>query len=172
MRAALSLLATYRARPRHYIAAFRREENYAKSQPGSREKSRTLRVKRYTFPTVAYCPKCGTEYVEGTVRCEDCGESLRWGSPPARRPEEQEETEPEAKVVRIRTFSGSTAVLDAELARNVLQTQGIPCVLPGEEAAVAFPIFDIPLFVREEDAERAAQVLEDYFESPGTVTAE
>ena len=119
-----------------------------------------------------YCPKCGTEYVEGTTQCDDCAEALRPGSPPAGRPEEQAELEPGAKLVRIRTFGGSAALLDAELARNVLQTQGIPCILPGEEAAAAFPVFDIPLFVREEDAERAARLLEDYLESPGTVPVE
>ncbi len=119
-----------------------------------------------------YCPKCVTEYVEGTTQCDDCGEALRPGSPPAERPGEQQQLEPEAKLVRVRTFSGSTALLDAELARNVLQTQGIPCILAGEEAAVAFPVFDIPLFVREEDAERAARLLQDYLESPGTISAE
>ncbi len=131
-----------------------------------------LKGRRYTLWAMPYCPKCGTEYIEGTTRCEDCGGSLRWGSPPAGRPEEQAGIEPEARLVRVRTFSGSTALLDAELARNVLQTQGIPCILPGEEAAAAFPVFDIPLFVREEDAERAGCLLEDYLESPGTVPAE
>ncbi len=75
-------------------------------------------------------------------------------------------------LVRIRTFSGPTALLDAELARNLLETQGIPCVLPGEDSAEAFPVFDVPLLVRESDRERAAMLLKSYLDSPGPVPAD
>ncbi len=58
--------------------------------------------------------------------------------------------------------------MDADLARNILQSQGIPCVLPGETSAEIIPVLDVPLLVREEDADRATRVLEDYFDTDAT----
>jgi hypothetical protein len=131
-----------------------------------------------------YCPECLTEYVEGTRECDDCGAALVPGSPP---PEEAkgseagsgeaiggwfrslvgagpERDDPDAKMVRVRTFSGPTAMLDADLARNLLQASRIPSILPGETSAEMLPFLEIPLLVREEDAERAASILKDYFD--------
>ncbi len=107
-----------------------------------------------------YCPKCLTEYVEGTLDCEDCGVALRWASPPARATAASELDEsPEVKLVRIRTFSGPTARLHADLARNLLQVQGIPSVLPGEVAAETLPGVDVvQLLVREQDADHASEI--------------
>ncbi len=110
-----------------------------------------------------YCPECLTEYVEGTLDCEDCGVTLRWGSPPARATVASELDEsPDVKLVRIRTFSGPTGQLNADLARNLLQAQAISCILAGAVAAV----FDIPLLVREEDAGRAIAILQSYLDTP------
>jgi hypothetical protein len=75
-------------------------------------------------------------------------------------------------MVRVRTFSGPTALLDADLARNVLEAKGIPSILPGETSAEILPVLDVPLLVRQEDAAEAAQVLKDYFDSPGPVPVE
>jgi hypothetical protein len=74
---------------------------------------------------------------------------------------------PDAELVRVRTFSGPTAPLDAELAQNILQTQGIPCALPGEGHAEMLPGIDlIQLLVRKEDAERAAEILDGFLDHP------
>ena len=132
-----------------------------------------------------YCPDCLTEYVEGTHECEDCGAALAPGSPPPR--EEAagsgagsgeaiggwfrslvgagpEQDEPDAKMVRVRTFSGPTAMLDADLARNLLQSSRIPSILPGETSVEMLPFLEVPLLVREEDAERARSILKEYFD--------
>ncbi len=79
---------------------------------------------------------------------------------------------PDVKLVKIRTFGGPTARLDAELAKNLLEVEGIPCVLPGEISAETIPIFDIPLLVCEDDAEQATAILESYLQAPGPTLTE
>jgi hypothetical protein len=73
--------------------------------------------------------------------------------------------EAETKLVPVRVFSGGTASLDAEVARNILAAEGIKSVLPGDMAAVTIPVLDVQLLVREEDAPRAAELLEAYFDT-------
>ena len=135
-----------------------------------------------------YCPDCLTEYVEGTRKCEDCGAPLVPGSPPADEEAEDsvpgagetlggwfrslvgagpERDSPEVKMVRLRTFSGPTALLDADLARNLLRARGIPSILPGETSVEMLPFLEVPLLVRDEDAERAQGILRDYFDRSG-----
>jgi hypothetical protein len=112
-----------------------------------------------------YCPQCFIEYVEGTKKCEDCGSNLLPGSPPEAPPRVHITNEKDVKLVSVRTFTGGTAQMDADLARNILQSQGIPCVLSGEDAAEMLPVLDVHLLAREEDAERAAAVLEEYLDT-------
>jgi hypothetical protein len=52
--------------------------------------------------------------------------------------------------------------MEAEVARGVLESQGIPCVLSGDVAGEPFPVMDIQLFVREEDRGRAERILQEY----------
>jgi hypothetical protein len=74
------------------------------------------------------------------------------------------EKSPEPQMVRLRSFSGPTGRLAADLARNILETQDIPSVVAGE---VAMPGVDmIQLLVREEDAEQAAEILRSYLDTP------
>ena len=70
------------------------------------------------------------------------------------------------RLVPVRTFGGGTAVMDADLARNVLEAEGIESMVPGETAAETIPIVDAQVLVREEDAPRAAEILAAYFDSP------
>jgi hypothetical protein len=70
--------------------------------------------------------------------------------------------------VTVRIFTGPAALLDADLARNILQSQGIPALVPFETSARLLPVFDVPLLVREEDVERAAAVLRDYLDAQAT----
>lgn len=132
-----------------------------------------------------YCPNCLTEYVETVRECEDCGVPLISGSPPPAEDSEDSETggvkeiggwfrslvgvgprddSPEVKMVRARTFSGNTAMLDAELARNLLRARGIPSILPGEASLEMLPFLEVALLVRDEDLERATIILHDYFD--------
>jgi Putative prokaryotic signal transducing protein len=142
-----------------------------------------------------YCPQCLTEYVEGTSECEDCRIDLVPGSPPeivdeadsasstskafggwfrslVGAGEEEEDEGPPVKTVRIRAFSGGTASLDAALARKLLQARGIPSVLGGETSAEMLPVLEVSLLVREEDADRAAEILRNYFDTSGPIPAE
>lgn len=75
--------------------------------------------------------------------------------------------ESQIKLVPLRVFSGGTASLDAELARNVLAAEGIESLLPGDIAAATIPVLGVQLLVREEDAPRAAELLEAYFGTRG-----
>ncbi len=128
-------------------------------------------VKEQQPPIMAYCPRCMTEYREGAKECIDCHVALQPGSPPAG--VENLEGGNEVKLVRVRTFSGATARLDADLAKNLLETQGIRCVLPGEFSAGTMPGIDVvQLLVREEDAEQAIEVLNLYLDSPETPPAD
>ena len=115
-----------------------------------------------------YCRSCLTEYVEGTSTCEDCGAPLAPGSPPL--PEGT--GSPDSKLVTVRIFTGPRALPEGELAKNLLKCQGIPSLLSGEFSALLVPTLDVPLLVREEDAERAAQILRDYLDAGPTRPAE
>ena len=112
-----------------------------------------------------YCPQCLIEYVEGTAQCEDCGAVLLPGSPPAAPPRVDLTEEKDVKLVPARIFSGSTAPMDAELAGNILQTQGIPSTISGEGLADPFPVTDVHLLVREEDAAHAERILQEYLDA-------
>jgi hypothetical protein len=119
-----------------------------------------------------YCPSCLTEYVEGTSTCEDCGAPLAPGSPPDKPPQTQSAGSWDSKLVIVRVFTGPTAVLDADVARNILQSQGIPSLVPGETSAELLPVLDVSLLVREEDAERAACILRDYLDAQTEIPGE
>jgi hypothetical protein len=141
-----------------------------------------------------YCPNCLTEYVEGTSECEDCSVPLVPGSPPEIEDESASDTTkafggwfrslvgagretgedegPPVKTVRIRSFSGGTASLDAAVARKLLGAQGIPSILGGETAAEMLPVLEVSLLVREDEADRAAEILRNYFDKQGPILAE
>ncbi len=62
--------------------------------------------------------------------------------------------------------------MDADLARNILETEGIPCVLPGETSAEVLPVLDVPLLVREQDAGRATELLKSYLDEAEPLPSE
>jgi hypothetical protein len=113
------------------------------------------------FAAMPYCPNCLTEYVEGASTCADCGAQLAPGSPPLT----ESAGSPDSKLVTVRVFTGATALPEGKLAKNLLKCQGIPSLLSGEFSALLVPTLDVPLLVREEDAERAARILRDYLDS-------
>jgi len=113
---------------------------------------------------MAYCPQCQTEYVEGATVCMDCGATLEPGPPPP--PVPPEEGEPNARFAPVRVFRGLHAQFQADLARNVLQEEGIPSTIIGDMGAELLPGADaVQLLVREEDQTRASQILEAFLES-------
>ncbi len=74
-------------------------------------------------------------------------------------------TNQDIRLIPVRTFSGGSAVMDADLARNLLEAEGIESMVPGEVAAETIPVVGAQVLVREEDAERAAEILAAYFDS-------
>ncbi len=108
---------------------------------------------------MAYCPQCMTEYEEGSRECMDCRVALKPGPPP------EHQLPRDVKLVCVHTFGGGTALMQAELARSWLESEGIPCVLPGEPSVGMFPVLDVPVFVRKEDEEAAKRILREYLES-------
>jgi len=76
--------------------------------------------------------------------------------------------------MRVWTFSGPTAHINAELARSILEAEEIPCVLPGQFSADAYPGVDVvQLLVYEEDATKAVEILENFLDNPqGAATGE
>ena len=115
-----------------------------------------------------YCPDCKSEYEEGVEKCATCGTALLPGSVP-----QDHWKLGEIATVCVRRFRGPTQVMEAELARNVLEEEGIPCVLPGEVMAEVLPGVDIvQLLVREEDADTATEILKDFFDSAHPLTSE
>lgn len=119
-----------------------------------------------------YCPDCLTEYVEGISTCDDCGATLLPGAAPEGPPEPESESTDDSKMVPVRVFTGATAVLDADMARNILKTQGIPSFVPGEISLGLLTVLDVSLLVREDDVERAAEILRDYLDSETASPAE
>jgi hypothetical protein len=121
---------------------------------------------------MAYCPHCGVEYREGTAQCMDCRIPLKPGLPPENFKERAKKDE-HPQLTRIRIFSGPTAVMEADLARNLLEAEGIPCILPGEYTAEMLPgVEPIQVFVRESDAEQAREILQAYFDTPQAETSD
>ena len=113
---------------------------------------------------MAYCPQCLTEYVEGTPECMDCRVALQPGAPPP--PAPRERGEPNARFVPVRVFRGLHAQFQADLARNVLEEEGIPSTIIGDLAAEMLPGADaVQLLVREEQRDRASAILRDLLES-------
>ena len=111
-----------------------------------------------------YCPKCFIEFVEGTAQCEDCGAFLMPGSPPEAPARPEIAHDKDAKLVPVRIFAGDSG-MEAEVAKGVLESQGIPCALSGDIAGEPFPVGEIHLLVRDEDVARAERILQDYAEA-------
>jgi hypothetical protein len=67
----------------------------------------------------------------------------------------------------VRAFSGATASMDAQVARGILVERGIFSVVPNKFGADVLPGVDVvQLLVREEEADEAAQILEDFLDHP------
>lgn len=121
---------------------------------------------------MAYCPECGVEYKERAVECMDCHVPLRPGSPPSES-SGKEQGDPSEKLVRLRIFSGPTSLMQADLGKNLLETEGIPCVLQGKVMGEILPgVEPIQMLVHESDVERANDILTAYLEVVQTESGE
>ena len=103
---------------------------------------------------VVACPKCGTEYEQTLRRCPACGWRRR-----RRRLATPQGDGGERAVVKLATVAGEPY---AKMWAELLQRHGIPSALKGTGVwSTPFPV-DLRehyLYVRAEDAERAARLL-------------
>jgi len=79
----------------------------------------------------------------------------------------------EEKLARVRTFKGPRAQADAELARGILESAGIAAIVPGRYSAELYPgVDEVALLVNAEEAEEAAEILEQFLDNPSETRAE
>jgi predicted amidophosphoribosyltransferase len=103
-----------------------------------------------------YCPKCRSEFVEGTSVCEDCGVSLLSGSPPAVEPAISNED-----LVEIWREQGE---INAQMVKSLLEGSGIESMLSGEALRLTHGLTVdglalVRVLVRPEDAARASDII-------------
>ncbi len=84
------------------------------------------------------------------------------------------DAERRASTVVIRRFSGGSGISDARLARKILEDDGIACALAGdrEPAHLYLGAEQVRLLVFKKDADRAAAILKEYFNSPSPSASE
>jgi hypothetical protein len=103
-----------------------------------------------------FCPKCRSEFVEGTSVCEDCGVPLVAG-----KPVEEESLRFTEDLVEIWRTQGE---MNAQLVRSLLEGSGIPSLLSGESLRLTHGLtIDglalVRIYVRGEDAARASEII-------------
>ncbi len=98
-----------------------------------------------------YCPKCGTEFVEGVTTCSDCGLELT----------EEPPTAPEAKYVDWITVLADRNFGRTGLAESILQAEGIEYTVEGANAQMAYAVEPVRICVHPDDVERAKEKLEE-----------
>jgi len=123
---------------------------------------------------MAYCPQCLIEYAQGSPECVDCRVPLVAGAAPSHaRNAKESDRAAEEELVRIRTFTGRGRRIEAQLARKILEAEGIPCALPGERALdLHEPMELVQLLVFKKDAAQATEILQNYLDNPVDAPAE
>ena len=117
-----------------------------------------------------YCPECTRVFLPEKTECPSCHVPLKPGKPPILedKPDPALGTpDPNMELVTIHTFSGPTAPIEADMAKQVLAAEGIKCAIAGEGSAEVLPGVDmVQLMVSEDDAEEAKEILESFFDNP------
>ena len=100
-----------------------------------------------------YCPKCRTEYVEGTSVCADCGVPLV---------AELNETDQSSELIDFEEILATFNAGDIALIKSILDGEGITYYFSGEESNYMLPLTQPPkLMVGKDQAEQAREVLKD-----------
>jgi hypothetical protein len=109
--------------------------------------------------SVPYCPRCRTEYIEGTARCDDCRVALVDLL--------SEEAEDERRDAGLAVVWTAPNEIEAQMVRALLAGSRIECVLSGEALRLTHGITvdglaEVRILVRREEAKRAAEVIAAY----------
>jgi hypothetical protein len=116
------------------------------------------------------CPECGTEYRPGFDVCFDCGVPLI-SEVEYQELAEERETELERyrnmDIVRVHSVQGQP---EADLIKSLLESNGIESYTKGQAVQSVHPftvdgLGEIRILVREEDAERARQIIQEFIGS-------
>jgi hypothetical protein len=100
-----------------------------------------------------FCPECRTEYREGFTACADCGVDLVPELPPEPVPEPSSEG---ADFEEVLGFMDESVVA---IVKSLLDEEEIEYYIKGEFKVTGDPARK--LMVRKDQAERAAEILED-----------
>ena len=116
-----------------------------------------------------YCPKCHGEYMDWARRCYDCNVELV-DTPPE--PEITEQPGPRYHAENnsqyttdpLVTIAEFADMLDAKLAKEILESEGIKCFVPDRESinlswSGLLPHVEARLIVKESDEEKALEIL-------------
>ncbi len=99
-----------------------------------------------------FCPKCRSEYREGFTTCSDCNVPLVAELP--------EETEPD--FVDYKEVLATNSPSDRAIISSILDAEGITYFFQGEfVAAYVYNAIPVRLMVREDQVERAIEILKD-----------
>lgn len=115
-----------------------------------------------------WCPKCGTEYVEGVDKCSDCGVVL--AAKPDSEPERAEDGEATLAVsagdeVFLCNVSGPVEI---SYITSVLEEEGIPFLMADSktglamEALMGSSFLGKDIYVGKEDVKRASEIVESF----------
>lgn len=115
-----------------------------------------------------FCPKCRIEYTEETAHCSDCGSELV-----AALPEQASTGEGDADF-ELAELSSFATVSEAEMAQELLESNGIRTVLRGEADPIGVTSGANPttLLVSENDFARARELFEAFFAGAGDIAEE
>ncbi len=108
---------------------------------------------------MSICPKCGNNCSDNAEECDQCGARL---SPDAQKDETDAGAEPVGPLVELATFH---TVSEADMVQELLETNGITCMLHGENDPIgamsgAEPI---TLFVAKGDLPSAVELYKAFF---------
>lgn len=103
-----------------------------------------------------YCPACRSEYLKGTIACEDCGRDLVEALP-----QEPSDGDPGGNLVEVWHTQGE---MDAQLIRSLLESNGIRSTFSGESLRLTHGftvdgLAEVRILVHEDDAMRASEVI-------------